>query len=100
MRRVTKFNKVLTSWETTDEDIHDVVHQHFDANSARFRKWWDVSTEGCRVWHTMFGEKFNQLSPAEAVFAGVAAAAYELALQRVANANGVTVASIKTAIGD
>jgi len=97
-RGLTQFEESLANWDRNDDDTCDKAHAHFTALEHLFGSWYDVSDEGRRLFLLMFDEHVESGSPKDAVLAGIAAAAYELAIARVANCIGVDAASVREAI--
>ena len=97
-RGLTEFEQSLATWDTNDDDTCDKAHAHFTAMEHLFSSWYDVSDEGRRLFLRMFDENVESHSPKDAVLAGIAAAAYELAIAHVADCIGVQAASVREAI--
>lgn len=97
-RGLTEFEQRLAGWETNDDDTHDTVHLHFDALGKSFFHWGDVADEGRRLFAIMFNELIEEHSASEAILLGVAAAAYSLAIDKVASAMCVSPGSVEIAL--
>lgn len=73
-----------------DIDECDALHLHF--GTVKFRDWCDVSDEGCRVFGLAVdgdSESIEQFSLIDGVISAVAAAGYNLAIDRAAKFLGV-----------
>lgn len=82
----TKYEDVIENWETTDEHVGDAIHKHFTENEPTFEDWMDVYTEGMSIWRLAFGEELDEFDIETDILAGVAASAWNLALERVVKA--------------
>jgi hypothetical protein len=82
----TNFEDVIENWETTDEDVGDAIHKHFTEKEPTFEDWIDVYTEGMSIWRLALGEQLDEFDIQADILAGVAASAWNLALERVVKA--------------
>jgi hypothetical protein len=97
---LTETEKRILKWDdpNDDSDTCDLIHKHFTESAAKFPEWGDVSDEGVRLYGLMFGENIEDFSPLYGLFAGVAAAAYYLAVSEVARQLGVTEFAVQCAL--
>jgi hypothetical protein len=82
----TKFQDVVKNWQTTDEHVGDAIHKHFTEIEPTFEDWIDVYTEGMSIWSLALGEELDEFDIETDILAGVAASAWNLALERVVKA--------------
>ena len=90
----------ILKWDdpNDDSDTCDLIHRHFTEISATLEDWGDVADEGLRLWKLMFEEDVESQSPIDGVLAGVAAAAYELAIEHIAKQIGVSGLAVRCAL--
>jgi len=100
MNAKTKHERLILKWDDQDDlsDTNDLIHQHFTDLEPTFEDWGDVADEGLRLWNLMFEENVEPDSPAEGVLAGIAAAAYNLAIFQIAKQIGVSCGSLMIAL--
>jgi len=84
-----KISEELKNWETTEEELGSLLHEHFED----FGKWsWcEIAEEGRGVWNEMFNEDVQEDSPIDGIISAVAAQAGEAAFVAVATMLGVDV---------
>jgi hypothetical protein len=84
--------KRILQWadENNDSDTCNDIHVHFDELAEKFDDWPAVAHEGLRLWNIMFKDDVEQFSAIDGVIAGVAGAAYDLAIRQVAKQLGVS----------
>ena len=97
MKNRTSHEETLADHESAESDIDvlDAAHSHFTELAASFDDWCDVSSEGERLWGVMFGETLDKFSAEGSIISGVAAAAYELAIEEVARKLEVSAFALK-----
>jgi hypothetical protein len=89
--QLTDIEQRILKWDDPDDtsDTCDLIHRHFEDSAAKFSDWYDVSGEGRRLYGLMFKEQVEDSSPLDGLLAGIAAAAYCLAVSQVARQLGV-----------
>jgi hypothetical protein len=89
---LTDTEKRIMQWadEANDSDTCNDIHVHFDELAEKFDDWPAVADEGVRLWNMMFKDDVEQFSAIDGVIAGVAGAAYDLAIRQVAKQLGVS----------
>lgn len=65
----------IRNWETTDEDLSDLLHRYFEKTGLR--DWCDVAEEGRRLYAELFAIDVEKFSPMDDILSGVAAQASE-----------------------
>lgn len=94
----TSFERFLSRCSATGSDPSDAVHKHFEALRHEFIDWVEVADEGRRVWRIMIDERTENYSPGQAVFDGIAAAGYYLALDVLAVRLGISADDVMGAL--
>jgi len=97
---LTETEKKLLKWNDPGDtsDTCDLIPKHFTETQVAFSDWPDAANEGVRLYGLMFQEHIEPFSPLDGLFSGVAAAAYCLAIQQVAEQLGVTEFAVRCAL--
>jgi hypothetical protein len=97
---LTETEKRILKWDDPEDtsDTCDLIHKHFQEHEGAFIDWTEVANEGVRLYGLMFEEDVEASSPVDGVFSGVAAAAYCLAIAKVAKQLGVTEFAVHCAL--
>jgi hypothetical protein len=103
-KKLSKAEMAISVWMDDYEcDIQNTIHVHFEdwekkkkRNTRRLLDWTDVSQEAQRVYELLFHEKCGEYSPMTALLDGVAASAYCLAMENVAQHLGVSGKAVKS----
>jgi hypothetical protein len=97
---LTETEKQILKWDDPKDtsDTCDLIHRHFEECESKFTNWTEIAIEGARLYGLMFEEKVEDWSPVDGVLSGIAAAAYNLAIAKVAKQLGVTKLAVERAL--
>lgn len=104
-KRLSKAEMAISVWMDDYEcDIQNTIHVHFGEwekkkkrSTRRVLEWMDVSSESQRVYELLFHEKCGEFSPMMALLDGVAASAYNIAIENVAKSLGFSCSAVSCA---
>ena len=104
-KKLSKAEMDISVWMDDYEcDIQNTIHVHFEdwekkkkRNTRRDLHWTDVLRESQRVYELLFHEKCGDYSLMEALLGGVAASAYNIAIQNVAKSLGFSCSAVACA---
>ena len=100
-KRLSKTEKAISLWMDDFDscDIQNTIHVHFGEweKKQKPNEWTDVTDEAQRVYKLLFHEKCGEYSPMTALLDGVAASAYNIAIENVAKSLGFSCSAVSCA---
>jgi len=88
----------IANWDREDVDLGDAVHKHFEELASQMHDWIDVAAEGRRLWDVAFKEPVEEFSPIDDMLNGVAAAAWDVAVSRIASQLNISAKNLRNTL--